>query len=156
MPSIVITLGQDGKPCGLSRDDQAQYERWRRRVQDMEPGETLEFSWEAPRSPAFHRRYFLMLKWLFENQEVFRCSEEMRKWAERGARHVEVLGGPEGLQIEIVKSIAHTKLDDDLFKALWIRVKAFLLTPEALTRLWPHAPVAHSYEAMRHLLEEGL
>jgi hypothetical protein len=155
MPSIVLTIGQDGKPCGMSATDQAHYGRFRRRVMDMKPGETISFSWETPRSPELHRRHFLMLKWIFENQEVFSTDDELRKWTERGARHVEVMSAA-GLVLERVKSISYAELDDDEFRELHKRVKAFLLTHEALTKLWPHAAVGHSYDAMRHMLEEGL
>lgn len=156
MPTVVLTLGQDGKPKGLSREDQAHYRRWRKRVKTLEPGQTLQFSWSVPRSPELHRRHFLMLKWIFENQETFRSAEELRKWTERGARHVEVLSGPGGALFERAKSIAYDELDDDQFRELHQRVKAYLLTAEALKKLWPHAPTENAYDALNHLMENGL
>lgn len=155
MPSITLTLGQDGRPQGLTREDQSHYRRWRARVEALKPGETIAFSWATPRTPEIHRRHFLMLKWIFENQEVFDSQEDLRSWTEIGARHVHVFY-VEGLRFEMPKSIAYECLDADEFKELHKRVKDFLLSHEALKELWPHSPVGVSYAAMLHLIEEGL
>jgi hypothetical protein len=153
MPTVVLTLGQDGKPRGMTDDDQAHYQRWRRRVQEMKPGDTLSFSWDTPRAPELHRRYFASLSWVFENQEVFTCEREMRKWVERGARHVEVIAGPEGAQFECAKSISYESLDADEFCELYKRAKAFLLSADAIKKLWPAGNVAQAYEALEAALE---
>lgn len=153
MPQIAITLGQDGRLQGLTKDDAAHYKRWRRRVESMKPGEVVAFSWSDPRAPEIHRRHFALLNTLFENQEVFACEREFRKWTERGARHVEVLEHG-GLKFELVKSVAYDQLDGSEFVELHQRVKAYLLTHAALMHLWPHVDPCVSYEALKSLIEE--
>lgn len=153
MPQIAITLGQDGRLQGLTKDDAAHYKRWRRRVESMKPGEVVAFSWSDPRAPEIHRRHFALLNTLFENQEVFACEREFRKWTERGARHVEVLEHG-GLKFELVKSVAYDQLDGSEFVELHQRVKAYLLTHAALKHLWPHVDPCVSYEALKSLIED--
>lgn len=154
MPDIVITVGPDGKACGLGQEDQAHFRRFVRRLRQMEPGETLVMSWSVPRSPALHRRHFGMLGQIFDNQERFESEEEFRKWSERGARHVDVLEGPNGMRIEQARSISYETLDDDEFRELHQRVRRFLLSEVALHELWPHVSTAVAYDGMLILMEE--
>lgn len=153
MPQIALTLGQDGKPQGLTKDDAAHYRRWRRRVKNLAQGEVIVFSWGDPRAPEIHRRHFALLNTIFENQEVFACEREFRKWAERGARHVEVLEHG-GVKFEVAKSVAYDQLDGPEFLELHQRVKSFLLSHKALRELWPHAEVGVAYDALLCLMEE--
>ena len=65
MPTITVTRGQDGKLQGHTLEDQRQLMRLHRRRDAMRPGDTLVMSWQAPRSPKFHRMHFAMLNWGF-------------------------------------------------------------------------------------------
>lgn len=155
MPSLVLTVGQDGKFCGLTHEDQVQFKRWCNRAKEMKPGETLSFTYEIPRSQKMHSRYFVALQQIWENQEVFRSVDELRVWAEQGAGHVERLN-VEGVTVERVKSISYDELDDDPFFVLFSKVKAFILSHKGLRKLWPHSPTGAAYEAAHHILEHGL
>lgn len=154
MPEIVLTIGQDGKPAGLTEDDDKAYALFRRRLKGMQPGDVLGFSWGEVRAKKVHAAYFKSLSVVFSNQARFDSFNEFREWAERGARHVEIFVS-EGVEFERVRSVRHDELDDDEFRILFSRVKAYLLTDRALTHLWPHAPHGAAYEGA-HALLEGL
>lgn len=152
MPEITLTLGQDGRLCGLTNEDEAHLRRWHRRLESLRPGQNITFSWSEPRSGVFHRRHFAVLNEIYDNQEIFTSRKEFREWTERGARHVMVLEHG-GVEYEIAKSISYDSLDDAEFLELHQRVKAFLLSHKALRKLWPHAEVGNAYQAVLFILE---
>lgn len=154
MPEIVLTMGQDGKPTGLTDDDTKAFALFRRRVKAMQQGDIIGFSWTAARSPKVQGAYFKALHLVFQNQERFDSFNEFREWAERGARHIEVFAAC-GFEFERVKSIRHEELDDDEFRLLFDRVTAFLLSARSLTHLWPHAKTVDLYAGAKAMLEGG-
>jgi hypothetical protein len=153
MPTIVITRGDDGKVDGLSWADQRAYRRFKRRLDGMVPGDTLEFSWKAARSAGFHRRHFLMLRWVFDNQETFVGEYELRKWGEIGAGHCAWIPGADGEPQAIPKSIDYMSLDDDEFRELHLAVKDFMRSPRGLATLWPHADPIQAWHAIDQIME---
>lgn len=152
MPEVVLTLGQNGKPMGVTAEDQKAYAMFRQRIKRMEPGQTIAFSWSPARAPEVHAAYFKCLGLIFENQEPFTTFTDFREWVERGARHVEVFT-QEGVEFERVLSIKHEELDDDAFRLLFDRAKAYLLSPVALHKLWPHIKTADAYAGAQAILE---
>lgn len=154
MPQVTVTLGQDGRLCGLTPADHEQYVRWRNRVESMQRGEVLTFTWTPPRSPNVHRFHFALLGNIYENQEVFRSYKEFRQWVLLGAGHVTVIQAC-GIEFEMADSVSYEELDDDQFRDVHKRVSAFLLTEKALRRLWPHADVNTSFQAVKFMMEQA-
>ncbi len=152
MPSVVVTLGQDGKLCGHSDKDQEQFARFQRRVREMQPGETMAFTWKPPRAPQVHRRYFFNLKWLYDNQEAFTDQRIFRKWAEMGAGHCDFVPGPDGLH-SIPKTIEYEAMDDDEFRELFNDVMSFFQSARALATLWPDADPMDAWQAVQNVIE---
>ena len=152
MPDVVLTIGQNGKPVGLTEEDNKAYALFRARLQKMEPGQTIAFSWCPARAPKVHAAYFKSLNLIFENQEPFITFTDFREWVERGARHVEIFT-QDGVEFERVLSIKHEELDDDAFRLLFSRAKSYLLSPEALHKLWPHIKTADAYAGALAILE---
>lgn len=152
MPTITLTVDECGKPKGVSADDQAMYARWRARVREMRPGDTVQFSYDVARCERLHGKYFKVLAILLENQEAFGTERELRDWVERGARHVETLKVGD-TDVERVKSINYATLDGDEFALFFNKVTGFLLSHEALKRLWPNVDVSVSYDGMLAILE---
>jgi sugar/nucleoside kinase (ribokinase family) len=152
MPDVVLTIGEDGKPTGLTEEDNKAYALWRKRIRALQPGRTIAFSWSEARAPKVHAAYFKCLNLIFENQEAFITFPDFREWVERGARHVEIFT-QSGVEFERVLSIKHDELDDDAFRLLFSRAKSYLLTAEALHKLWPHVKTAEAYEGALAILE---
>jgi hypothetical protein len=152
MPEIVLTLGQQGRPEGVTQDDAYAYALFKKRIRSLQPGQTIRFAWSEARAPKVHAAYFKALQVIFENQDRYTSMPEFREWVERGARHVEVFTAG-GVEFERVKSIRHEELDDDAFRILFSRAKAYLLSAKALVHLWPHAKLGDAYAGAQALLE---
>jgi hypothetical protein len=158
MPEIVLTKGQKGKLVGLSEQDRQAFALFCKRAKALPPGETIQFAWEPPRSPGVHAAYFSMLARVAEQQDRFPSEMLLREWAERGARHVEQVSvsgsGLDGeVVLERVKSVNYAAMDDDAFRLLFNRVKAYLLSEPALRHLWPAAKVGDAYQGMLAIID---
>jgi len=152
MPTIMLTVDECGRPVGVTADDQVMYARWRARVREMRPGDTVQFSYDVARCEKLHGKYFKVLAVLLDNQEIFQTERELREWVERGARHVETLKVG-GTDVERVRSVNYASLDGDEFALFFNKVTGFLLSHDALRRLWPSVDVSVSYDGMQAILE---
>lgn len=61
---------------GATPDDQAEWDKFKAKLDRMRPGESLTLEWELPRSPDQHRKYFALLKLITDNSEVFNTKEK--------------------------------------------------------------------------------
>lgn len=152
MSDVVIVRGEDGRVRGLGEKGERAFDRWRRKVEAMEPGETLAFSWREPRSPKFHRLFFVMLADLFDRQEQFADVDQLRAWLTVGAGYCEFVPGPTGRMVALPKSIAWERMDDTEFRELVVEVWKFLRSEHAQRFLWPHLPLATASEAAEQVL----
>ncbi|APR40012.1 DUF1367 family protein [Paraburkholderia sp. SOS3] len=138
MSKVVLRIDERGKLAGVDERNDRAYGRFRKKLAELQPGQTLAFEFRIPRSPKFHRLHFVMLNAIFTCQEVFTDNERMRKWLEVGAGHFDFVPGPGGDLIALPRSIAYEALDDAEFHDVHESVKAFLRTPHAYRYLWPH------------------
>lgn len=138
MSQVVIVKTDAGKLEGFGEKGRRDYAKWQSKVKAMEIGETLEFTWKAPRSPKFHRMFFGMLGALFDQQEQFADVDQLRAWLTVGAGYCEFVPGPKGRMVALPKSIAWVAMDDSDFRDLVDAVWAFLRTEHAQHFLWPH------------------
>lgn len=138
MSDVVIFRGEDGKLHGFGEKGERAYSRFRRKVESLVIGETLEFSWRQPRSPKFHRMFFGMLGELFDRQEQFADPEQLRSWLIVGAEYCDFVPGPKGRMVALPKSIAWSLMDEGDFRDLVSAAWSFLRTSHASRFLWPH------------------
>lgn len=150
MPEIVVFKDQTGKLAGHGDKGERAYKRFLTRVRELPQGGTLAFTWREPRAPGSHRFFFALLGELFERQEFFGSSDDLRAWLTIGAGYVHYVQGPTCL-IAMPQSIAFDKIDEDEFRELIRSVKAFLWTPHAQATLWPHLTPNQRYEAVEAL-----
>jgi hypothetical protein len=151
MSEVIIVRTEAGLQ-GLGEKHGRAYERWRKQVASMEVGETLQFSWKAPRSPKFHRLFFAMLGNLFDAQEQFAEPDQLRSWLTVGAGFCDFVPGPKGRMVALPKSIAWANMDDEEFRPLVDAVWGFLVTPHATGFLWPMLTEQGREEAVARLL----
>jgi hypothetical protein len=135
---IVIVKNEQGKLEGFSAEDERAYNRWRRLVQNMEIGETLEFDFTIPRSTKHHRAFFWKVRVLLERTEAFSTERDLRNWLTTGAGYVDMVPGPDGTPNAIPQSLEYAGMDEADFAELHRKVTEFLWTPHALEVLWPH------------------
>jgi hypothetical protein len=153
MAKVALRVNDSGKLEGLTPADDRAYARFKKKLGLMRPGDTISFEHRFPRSPKFHRLHFAMLGLLFDNQEQFANSEDLRKWIEVGAGHCQFVPGPGGRLVALPLSIAYDSLDDAEFYEHHIKVVAFLRSTAATRFLWPQIGDQDAGQAMDALLE---
>lgn len=154
MPEVIVFKDEFGKLAGHGEKGGRAFARFLKAVRDLEFGETLRFSWWAPRSPGFHRRHFKILNQVFEHQDQFVDETAFRMWVQVGAGFCDLLPGPRGKPVAIPKSIAWDKLDDVEFAEHHAAVINFLRTRHATRFLWPDLNDAMADDMIESLLNE--
>lgn len=156
MPTVLLARDGEGKLAGATTLDQVRYQRWRARIEQLQPGECLTFTWSEPRSGPFHRRHFAILGALYERQEQFADFDQLRKWLEVGAGHCDFVPGPKGKMCAIPKSIAYDKLGEPEFRELHEAIVAFMRSEHATRFLWPHLEPLAAMAMVNGVLDEFL
>lgn len=154
MSEVVIFKDEAGKLAGLGDKGSRAWAKFKKMVQEMEVGETLKFSWWAPRSPGMHKRHFVILNQVFDHQDQFVSEDDFRMWVQVGAGFCNLLPGPMGKPVAIPKSIAWDRLDDADFAEHHAAVISFLRSTHATRFLWPHLTDAQGDEMIDSLLNE--
>ena len=62
MSSVVLYRDEAGKLAGLGDRGHRQFEKFKRAVAALEPGETMQFDYKLPRSPKHHRLFFKKIR----------------------------------------------------------------------------------------------
>lgn len=140
MSTVVVYKDESGKLAGFGEKGSRAWEKFRRTVEDLEVGETLDFEWRKPRSPKFHRLHFVMLHTVFESQEQFQQFDQFRMWVQVGSGHADLLPGPNGKPVAVPRSIAWAALDDIAFGEHHLEALRFLRSAHATRFLWPDLP----------------
>lgn len=154
MAKIALRVNELGKLDGLTAADGRAYARFKRKLKQMRPGDTISFEHRFPRSPKFHRLHFAMLGVFFDNQEQFANPEDLRKWIEAGAGHCQFVPGPKGRLVALPLSIAYDSLDDTEFYEHHIKVVAFLRSQAATRFLWPDVSDIAAAASVESILQE--
>lgn len=90
----------------------------REQINTLESGKTYEVEIRLGRNLAFHRKYFKMLKTVYENQEQFETLEDLRTYVIMKAGYIHRIPTPKG-EILLPKSISFAKMDEAEFKELY-------------------------------------
>lgn len=154
MTAIVITKNNQGKLEGIDEKGQRAYAKWRRLVTDLEPGQTLTFSYRMPRSPAHHRLFFAKLGSLLARTEAFDDLDKLRYWLVMGAGYFDLVPGFDGQPNAIPRSLDFTQMDEAEFAELHHQVNTFLWTSRAQETLWPHLDAEGRYRCVQDFLRE--
>lgn len=154
MPTFHLTRDIDNRLCGVTEADNRAYTRFAARVQGVTREESLKVSWVEPRSGKYHRRHFVMLTAVFDNQEVWEKDNHFRKWCEVGAGYAELVPGMDGQPVAMPLSIDYDTLDQIDFEPIHNAVFAFLRTEHALKFLWPHLPWQKAYAVLDTILRD--
>lgn len=148
--SLVVYRDETGKLAGFGERGRRAWLKFQKRVRELEVGETLNFSYQLPRSPQHHAFFFLKLAALFERQERFQDQDRLLDWLKVGAGHVDLLPGRDGLMVAIPRSIAWHKLEEQEFIEFCRALNDFLWTPYAQAALWPHLNDEQRYQCIEN------
>ena len=155
MSKVVLTVDECGKLVGHSDKDERAFAKFRNQQRGMVPGDTIAFSWKAPRSPAHHRMFFGQVGTLFESQEQFDDANKLRQWLTVGAGYCDFVPGPNGRMVALPKSISWEEMDEAEFSELHAAVLTFLWSKHARTFLWPHLNEQQTWDAVQAAVGEG-
>lgn len=85
-------------------------------------GEMIEVEAKKVRNPKFHRKFFALLNFIFENQSYFQNFEEMRKCLTMMAGFYTTFISLKGEVLYVPKSIAFANMDELEFADLYFKV----------------------------------
>ena len=104
----------------------------------LKVGEEHHFVHKKIRNPKFHRKYFSMIRMLFDQQEKFKSERAFRRWLQSRAGYYEATETDKGIFYDPI-SIAYDSLDNDKFQELFelvtqVAYEIFALDNEEIER----------------------
>ena len=106
MPEIVVMRDNTGKLAGLGEKNHASLVKFKRMLQEAEPGETFSFSYRCPRSPRHHKWFFARVNELLGMQEVFTDLEHLLVFLKVGSGF-DFFGQPCGHLCQLAQLAGH-------------------------------------------------
>lgn len=91
------------------------------KAKNFKVGEEFNFVHKKIRNPKFHRKYFAMIRMIFDCQDLFTDQTVMRKYLEMKAGYYTVTKTDVG-DLILPKSISFENLDEDEFSVLYDKV----------------------------------
>lgn len=91
-------------------------------IKKLKLGEIYFFEVKKERNPAFHRKFFALIKMVFENQEHYNNFDKLRKDLIVSAGFYEEHTTVWGEVVQEAKSISFSKMSEDEFEELYNRV----------------------------------
>ena len=110
-------------PAGLRGStpaDQAEWAKFRRRLETMRPGAYLRFEWSTPRNGAHHRKFFALLQLIAENSETYNTTEKALVGVKLTAGLFDLMAHPvTGEIIQIPRSVSFEAMGQEDFEAFY-------------------------------------
>lgn len=99
-------------------------------------GEIFEIDYKKVRNPKFHRKFFALIKLVYDNQESFENMNDLRHWLTMKAGFYKEVTTPDGTMF-LPESISFSTMDEIKFSELYNRVvdvviKRFSMTSETI------------------------
>lgn len=150
MADLIVVRQEDGTLNGLGEKGRRAWAKFEKKLNELDVGETMKFSYQLPRSRPHHAFFFAKLTGLLERQERFNTNEELLEWIKVGAGHVDFLPGARGELIAMPKSINWVMLEEQDFIEFHRAMNDFLWTEHAMAYLWPHLTFQRAYACIDH------
>lgn len=126
---------------GIRGLDEKHDKRWRRhwsRIIKAAVGEVFHFEDIVDRSGPFHRMHMAMEQCLFDRQDQWATLASLREWLKTGAAWGDFALNAKGVMKFVPRSTAYEACSDHEMRELHTAMLAFLRTPGAQRKLWPH------------------
>jgi hypothetical protein len=141
VPEIELVKTTAGKLRGFTEEDEKGRVRYKRFVDELEPGEFFTLVYKKPRDSVRHRRFMKMLRLGFEHWEPERGRKRLtykgkpiEKDFEKFREEITILAGFYHAKYDLdgkvtleAQSIAFDKMEDDDFERLYKAVKTVLI-----------------------------
>lgn len=138
---------------GLNEKMDKRWRRWWRRLWEMEVGEVAHIENIVDRSGPFHRMHMAMEQSLFDRQDQWATLESMRDWLKTGAAWGEFALNVRGVMKFVPRSTAYEACSNDEMYELHTAMLAFLRTPGAQRKLWPHLTPDARYDMLEAIVD---
>lgn len=102
----------------LKCTNDADYEK----LKVIKAGKFIEVDIRQKRNLKFHKKFFALIKLVFDNQEIFNNQDHLRKELVKEAGFYELYRALDGTQIAIAKSISFGSMSESEFSDLYNRV----------------------------------
>jgi len=105
---------------GWTGDDQVQYDKMRRKLAAMEPGETCRLEFSVPRNIGHHKRFMQLVVTVAECSEVYDNKRKAMTAVKVAAGHCDFMPDPKsGLLIPVPKSISFANMEQMEFDVFY-------------------------------------
>lgn len=91
-------------------------------------GEPYEFEFKNVRNLKFHKKFFALMNMVFQNQEIYKNIDYLRKDLTIEAGYYEVRADINGCEIKEPKSISFASMDEDEFNYYYNSVIDVIVT----------------------------
>ncbi len=135
--------------------DEKHDKRWRRHLARLfrgEVGEVFHFEDIVDRSGPFHRMHMAMEQNLFDRQDQWATLASLREWLKTGAAWGDFALNNKGVMKFVPRSTAYEACSNDEMYELHTAMLAFLRTPGAQRKLWPHLSPDARYEMLEAIV----
>lgn len=141
--------------CGLDEQNNTRWRRFLAQLLRAEPGEVFHLHQLTERSGPFHRMHMGFEDRLFKSQEKFTNARAFRNWLKTGAAWGSYELNAQGVMKFVPASISYEACSDAEIREVHADMLAFLRTPLAQRRLWPHLPAAKRAEMLESVLNDS-
>ena len=141
---------------GIRGLDEKHDKRWRRhwsRIIRAAVGEVFHFEDIVDRSGPFHRMHMAMEQNLFDRQDQWATLDSMRDWLKTGAAWGDYALNARGVMKFVPRSTAYEACSNDEMYELHTAMLAFLRTPGAQRKLWPHLKPDARYDMLEAIVD---
>lgn len=114
------------------------------KAKKIKAGELRDYETKKPRNPAFHRKFFALINLVFDNQEIYSNTDDLRHDLTIEAGYFTRRTNLEGDEVKKPKSISFAKMDEHEFNNLY---NAFL---NVVIKHFGHDKEALEQELIQH------
>jgi len=115
MSSIEVVKTDKGLR-GFGDEDRKRYAKFKKFVDEMEPGEIIRFEWKQPRNLGMHRKFFALVNYVAQNSDVYDTTDKALTAIKIAAGHCDFVPWNNGDLIAVPKSISFAEMDQAGFE----------------------------------------
>ena len=92
------------------------------KLKGIKQGETVSCEVKKPRNIKFHRKFFVLVKLVYDNQKIYKCIEHLRNDLTIEAGYYKVSYNMHGEEVKLAKSISFASMGELEFNEFYSSV----------------------------------